>query len=301
MTDVIASKAATPQAVQPAWHRRPHPPEWHELPATAAAAAGDAYLPLSLSSPCCCSRSNGWRSPRSAGTSNCFDLERFNRSGPGRRRSSISTNCCSGPITRCGSRTRCCRHRRDHFSRSSPACSRPTRSCGCATGARQWVGGAIFLAYLIPPSILFIPLSTVVFPIRAVRHAIRADPYLPTILIPFSTWLLMAISRHSIRARGMRAHRRREPLPDPHKIVLPLAVRDDSAFIFCFTLCWNEFIYALTFISSTRNKTVPVGSSTRFVDGDILPVGLAHGGGAGRSLPLGDPLRLLRRALRPRR
>ncbi len=42
----------------------------------------------------------------------------------------------------------------------------------------QWVGGAIFLAYLVPPSILFIPLSTVVFQVRPVRHAVRADPHL---------------------------------------------------------------------------------------------------------------------------
>src|SRR5215471_11157199 len=55
----------------------------------------------------------------------------------------------------------------------------------------QWVGGAIFLAYLVPPSILFIPLSTVVF-----RYGLFDTPFAliltyPTILIPFSTWLLM--------------------------------------------------------------------------------------------------------------
>src|SRR5215468_12260747 len=55
----------------------------------------------------------------------------------------------------------------------------------------QWVGGAIFLAYLVPPSILFIPLSTVVF-----QYGLFDTPFAliltyPTILIPFSTWLLM--------------------------------------------------------------------------------------------------------------
>src|SRR5262249_45921753 len=55
----------------------------------------------------------------------------------------------------------------------------------------QWIGGAIFLAYLIPPSILFIPLSTVVF-----QYGLFDSPFAlvltyPTILIPFSTWLLM--------------------------------------------------------------------------------------------------------------
>ena len=55
----------------------------------------------------------------------------------------------------------------------------------------QWVGGAIFLAYLVPPSILFIPLSTVVY-----QYGLFDTPFAliltyPTILIPFSTWLLM--------------------------------------------------------------------------------------------------------------
>src|SRR2546423_11455105 len=54
------------------------------------------------------------------------------------------------------------------------------------------------------------------------------------------------------------------------RIIVPLAVPGlISAFIFCFTLCWNEFIYALTFISSTQNKTVPVAIVNEFVDGDI--------------------------------
>ena len=57
------------------------------------------------------------------------------------------------------------------------------------------------------------------------------------------------------------------------KIVVPLAIPGlISAFIFCFTLCWNEFIYALTFLQSTSNKTVPVAIVNEFVDGDIYLV-----------------------------
>src|SRR5262249_59697750 len=68
------------------------------------------------------------------------------------------------------------------------------------------------------------------------------------------------------------------------KIVLPLAVPGlISAFIFCFTLCWNEFIYALTFISSTQNKTVPVAIVNEFVDGDIYRWGSLMAVGAGGS------------------
>ena len=59
-----------------------------------------------------------------------------------------------------------------------------------------------------------------------------------------------------------------------------------SAFIFCFTLCWNEFIYALTFLSSTQNKTVPVAIVNEFVDGDIYRWGSLMAGALVGSLPL---------------
>ena len=71
------------------------------------------------------------------------------------------------------------------------------------------------------------------------------------------------------------------------KIILPLAVPGMiSAFIFCFTLCWNEFIYALTFISSTQYKTVPVAIVNEFVDGDIYRWGSLMAGALVGSLPL---------------
>jgi multiple sugar transport system permease protein len=70
-------------------------------------------------------------------------------------------------------------------------------------------------------------------------------------------------------------------------IVLPLAIPGlISAFIFAFTLCWNEFIYALTFISSDHNKTVPVAIISNFVDGDIFRWGSLMAGALIGSLPL---------------
>src|SRR5690349_19336049 len=135
----------------------------------------------------------------------------------------------------------------------------------------QWVGGAIFLAYLVPPSILFIPLSTVVF-----QYGLFDTPFAliltyPTILIPFSTWLLMGYFKtipYELEECALIDGASRWQILI--RIVLPLAVPGlISAFIFCFTLCWNEFIYALTFISSTQYKTVPVAIVTALVDGDI--------------------------------
>ncbi len=80
----------------------------------------------------------------------------------------------------------------------------------------QMLGVLIFLAYLVPPSILFIPLSTVIFNYGLFDTPLALILVYPTILIPFSTWLLMGYFKTiPLRARGMRADRRREPLADP--------------------------------------------------------------------------------------
>jgi multiple sugar transport system permease protein len=152
----------------------------------------------------------------------------------------------------------------------------------------QWVGGAIFLAYLVPPSILFIPLSTVVY-----QYGLFDTPFAliltyPTILIPFSTWLLMGYFKtipFELEECALIDGASRWQILT--KIVVPLAVPGlISAFIFCFTLCWNEFIYALTFISSMHYKTVPVAIVTALVDGDIYRWGSLMAGAMIGSLPL---------------
>ena len=77
----------------------------------------------------------------------------------------------------------------------------------------------------------------------------------PTILIPFSTWLLMGYFKtipFELEECALIDGASRWQILT--KIVLPLAIPGlISAFIFCFTLCWNEFIYALTFLQSTGN------------------------------------------------
>ncbi len=152
----------------------------------------------------------------------------------------------------------------------------------------QTVGGLIFFAYLVPPSILFIPLSTVVF-----QYGLFDTPFAliltyPTILIPFSTWLLMGyfktIPFELEECALIDGASRWQILM---KIVLPLSVPGlISAFIFCFTLCWNEYIYALTFLSSAEQKTVPVAIVTSFTDGDAYRWGSIMAGALLGSLPL---------------
>jgi len=152
----------------------------------------------------------------------------------------------------------------------------------------QTAGGLIFLAYLVPPSILFIPLSTVVF-----QYGLFDTPFAliltyPTILIPFSTWLLMGYFKtipYELEECALIDGASRWQIL--LKIVLPLAIPGlISAAIFCLTLCWNEFIYALTFINTTDKKTVPVAIVTAFTDGDQYRWGSLMAGALVGSLPL---------------
>jgi multiple sugar transport system permease protein len=150
------------------------------------------------------------------------------------------------------------------------------------------VGGLIFLAYLVPPSILFIPLATMVTELHLFDTRLALILTYPTFLIPFCTWLLMgyfkSIPFELEECALIDGASRWQILI---KIVLPLAIPGlISAFIFCFTLCWNEFIYALTFLQSTSNKTVPVAIVNEFVDGDVYRWGSLMAGALAGSLPL---------------
>lgn len=154
-------------------------------------------------------------------------------------------------------------------------------------GARH-TGLAIFLAYLVPPSILFIPLASVVFNLGLFDTRWALILTYPTFLIPFSTWLLMGYFR------SIPAELEECALIDGAtrwqilvKIVLPLAVPGlISAGIFAFTLSWNEFIYALTFVSSSEIKTLPVGVVTELVQGDVYQWGPLMAGALLGSLPV---------------
>jgi multiple sugar transport system permease protein len=154
-------------------------------------------------------------------------------------------------------------------------------------GSRQ-LGLGIFLAYLVPPSILFIPLATIVFKLGLFDTRWALILTYPTFLIPFCTWLLMGYFR-SIpfeleECALIDGATRFEIL---WKIILPLSVPGlISAGIFAFTLSWNEFIYALTFISSSEVKTVPVGVITELVEGDVYHWGSLMAGALLGSIPV---------------
>ncbi len=155
------------------------------------------------------------------------------------------------------------------------------------SGARH-VGLGIFLAYLVPPSILFIPLASVVFQLGLFDTRLALILTYPTFLIPFCTWLLMGYFRSipfELEECALIDGATRWQILV--KIVLPLAVPGlISAGIFAFTLSWNEFIYALTFVSSSEIKTLPVGVVTELVEGDVYHWGPLMAGALFGSLPV---------------
>jgi multiple sugar transport system permease protein len=150
------------------------------------------------------------------------------------------------------------------------------------------VGALIFFAYLVPPSILFIPLASVIQAYGLFDSPLSLILVYPTLLIPFSTWLLMGYFKtipYELEECALIDGASRWQILV--KIIVPLAIPGlISAFIFCFTLCWNEFIYALTFLQSTPNKTGPVAIVNEFVDGDIYKWGSLMAGALVGSLPL---------------
>ena len=154
-------------------------------------------------------------------------------------------------------------------------------------GSRQ-TGLAIFLAYLVPPSILFIPLAAIVVQMGLFDTRWALILTYPTFLIPFCTWLLMGYFRsipYELEECALIDGATRWQILV--KIILPLAVPGlISAGIFAFTLSWNEFIYALTVVSSSETKTVPVGVVTELVEGDVYHWGALMAGALLGSLPV---------------
>jgi multiple sugar transport system permease protein len=152
----------------------------------------------------------------------------------------------------------------------------------------QYVGLAIYLAYLVPPSILFIPLATMVFQLGLFDTPFALILTYPTFLIPFCTWLLIGYFKsipYELEECALIDGATR--LQILRQITLPLAVPGlISAGIFSFTLSWNEFIYALAFIQSGDQKTVPVAILTELVTGDVYQWGALMAGSLLGSLPV---------------
>ena len=135
----------------------------------------------------------------------------------------------------------------------------------------EQLGIGIFLTYLVPPTLLFIPLSRVIASLGLQDSLWSLVLVYPSFTVPFSTWLLMgffkAIPRDLEEAAMIDGHSR---LGAFVKVVIPISVAGIlTVVIFSFTLVTQEFVYALTFISPVSQYTVSVGVPTFLVHGDV--------------------------------
>ncbi len=152
----------------------------------------------------------------------------------------------------------------------------------------NFLGVGIFLAYLVPPTLLFIPLSQVIARFQLYNKYWGLIFTYPTFLIPFAGWLLMGYFRTIPRELEMSAMvDGATRLQAMRQIVLPLALPGIlSAGIFCFTLGWNEFLYALVFMGSGTMKTVPVGVVSDLIKADVYFWGSLMAAGILGSVPV---------------
>jgi multiple sugar transport system permease protein len=157
--------------------------------------------------------------------------------------------------------------------------------------AGRWgerLGIGIFLTYLVPPTLLFIPMSRVIGDLGLQDSLWSLVLVYPSFTVPFCTWLLMgffkAIPPDLEEAAMIDGHSR---LGAFVKVVVPLSMAGIlTVIIFTLTLVMQEFVYALTFITAARNYTVSVGAPTFLVHGDVLLRGSLMAGCFIASVPI---------------
>ncbi len=136
----------------------------------------------------------------------------------------------------------------------------------------EHLGIGIFLTYLIPPTLLFIPLSRVVADLGLQDSLWSLIVVYPTFTVPFCTWLLMgffkSIPRDIEEQAMVDGYSRMGALV---RTVIPLSLPGIlTVVIFAFALTTHEFIYALAFVSVSAHKTISVGVPTELVRGDVF-------------------------------
>lgn len=157
-----------------------------------------------------------------------------------------------------------------------------------AKGWGETLGIGIFLTYLVPPTILFIPLSLFASGMGLQESLWSLILIYPTFTIPFCTWLLMGFFKtipKDIEEQAMIDGLSR--FGAMTRVVLPLGISGIlTVVVFAFTLSMHEFIYALTFISVSAKKTISIGVPTELVRGDVFQWGPLMAGALIASIPV---------------
>jgi len=134
------------------------------------------------------------------------------------------------------------------------------------------LGVAIFLTYLVPPTLLFLPLSRVISKLGLEDRLWALVLVYPSFTVPFAVWLLMGffktVPQELEDAALIDGCSRFGALV---RVVFPISIPGIlTVVIFTFSLVINEFVYAITFISSSTNRTLTVGVPTDLIRGDLF-------------------------------
>jgi multiple sugar transport system permease protein len=136
----------------------------------------------------------------------------------------------------------------------------------------QNLGVGIFLTYLVPPTLLFLPLSWVIAHIGLQDRLLSLILVFPSFTVPFSTWLLMGffktIPRELEDAALVDGASRLKTLV---RVIFPISLPGIlTVVIFSFSLVVNDFVYALAFITTSEAKTISTGVFTELIRGDVF-------------------------------
>jgi multiple sugar transport system permease protein len=152
----------------------------------------------------------------------------------------------------------------------------------------ETIGSSVFITYLVPPSLLFLPLSQVIDQLGLMETKWAMIVSYPTILVPFSTWLLMGYFRtipKEIEECAMVDGCSR--IKALIHIVLPVAIPGIiTAALFSFTLSWGEYLYAITFVTDSWEKTIPSAVVGELIRGDVYYWGELMAGALLGSVPI---------------
>jgi multiple sugar transport system permease protein len=135
------------------------------------------------------------------------------------------------------------------------------------------LGVAIFLTYLVPPTLLFLPLSRVIAQFLHLSDRLWALVVVyPSFTIPFAIWLLMGFFKSiPLELEDAALIDGCSRLGSLFRVVFPISVPGIlTVVIFTFSLVLNEFVYAITFITSADNRTLTVGVPTDLIRGDLF-------------------------------
>jgi multiple sugar transport system permease protein len=146
----------------------------------------------------------------------------------------------------------------------------------------------VFVSYLVPPTLLFIPLSQVVAALRLSDRLGALIVTYPTFAVPFSTWLLMSyfqtVPKDLEESATVDGATRLQAL---WKIVLPVSLPGlVTVTLFSFTLSWGQLLYPVAFISSSTNKVLTAGLATELIRADVYFWGSLMGGALLASVPV---------------